>query len=451
MTPEKQYLAGQDAYEQHGHQIKFGQVYVSKPVIYEADGESRELYPQECRLRALTYHSQVFVDITVNQYELDDFGRFTVNAEPLNTKNFPKLKLGNVPIMLRSRYCILSNRIDRDLTKVGECVFDQGGYFVINGSEKVMIAQERLANNHVYCFQKMQPDKFEWVCETRSHIASGARPTSTMQLQMHRSGGKLSIDGHQISGTLPYIRKSVPVVIIFRALGFISDKDVIEHIVYDFRDVDMMERFRPSLEESSPIQNQSTALDYIGKRGSAENVERKQRIQYAREILQKETLPHVGTMENCETKKAFFLGYTVHKMLMCSLGRMEEDDRDHFGKKRLDLAGPLLGGQFRMLFKKLTKEVQKYLQRSVDEGRMFNMAQAMKSTVISDGLKYSLATGNWGDRKAPNKAGVVQVLNRLTYASALSHLRRMNAPFPKEGKLAKPRMLHCTHWGMVRQ
>ena len=234
VTPQKQYIAGQDMLEQHGHQIRFGQVYVSKPVIYEADGEQRELYPQECRLRCLTYHSQVFVDITVNQYELDDNSKFDVKSEPLNTKSFQKIKLGNVLIMLRSRYCILSNRIDRYLTKVGECVFDQGGYFVINGSEKVMIAQERLSNNHVYVFHRAPPDKFEWVCETRSHITTGARPTSTMVLQMHRSGGKLSIDGHQITGTLPLIRKPVPVVIIFRALGFISDKDVIEHIVYDF-------------------------------------------------------------------------------------------------------------------------------------------------------------------------------------------------------------------------
>ena len=182
---------------------------------------------------------------------------------------------------------------------------------------------------------------------------------------------------------------------------------------------------------------------------SAVNVGRKERIQYAREILQKELLPHVGTEENNETKKTFFIGYIVHKMLMCSLGRMEEDDRDHFGKKRLDLAGPLMGGLFRMLFKKLTVEVKKYLQKSLEEGRDFNVSLAMKNKIISDGMKYCLATGNWGDRKNPTKAGVVQVLNRLTYASALSHLRRCNAPLAKEGKLAKPRMLHCTHWGMV--
>lgn len=447
--PQNQYTTN-DEVEAHGHKIKFGQVYVTKPVIFEADGEQRELYPQEARLRSLTYHSQIFVDISVNQYELDDNGQCNFKTdEPINSKQLPKIKLGCVPIMLRSRFCILNSRGDRDLTKVGECVFDQGGYFVINGSEKVIIAQERLCNNHVYVFKKQQPHKFEWICETRSHITTGARPTSTMQLQMNKSGGKLAIDKSQISCTLPYIREAIPVVIVFRALGFISDKDVLEHIVYDFSDTEMMEKFRPSLEEARPIRTEAAALDYIGKRGSAEGVQRKERIQYAREILQKEMLPHVGTMENCETKKAFFLGYTVHKMLMCSLGRLEEDDRDHFGRKRLDLAGPLLGGQFRLLFKKLTKEVQKYLQKSIDDGRPFNMAQAMKSTVVTDGLKYALATGNWGDRRTPSKAGVVQVLNRLTYASALSHLRRMNAPFPKEGKLAKPRMLHCTHWGMV--
>ncbi len=449
VKPENQYMSLKDI-ERNGIQIKFGQVYVSPPTIFEADGDQRELYPQEARLRNLTYQSQIFVDVHYNEFKLNKDNKFDwKNDTPIHTKKFDMMKLGNIPIMVRSRYCNLNSRMDRDLTKVGECVFDQGGYFVINGSEKVVIAQERLSNNHVYVFKKQQPHKFEWLCEIRSHIPTGARPTSTIQLQMHKSGGKLAIGGHQISCTLPYIREAVPVVVVFRALGFISDKDILEHIVYDFNDLEMMERFRPSLEEASPIRSEAAALDFIGKRGAADNVTRRERIQYAREILQKEVLPHVGTMENCETKKAFFLGYAVNKILQCSLGRLDEDDRDHFGKKRLDLAGPLLGAQFRLLFKKLTKEVQKYLQKSLDEGRTFNIAQAMKSTIITDGLKYALATGNWGDRKNPVKAGVVQVLNRLTYASALSHLRRCNAPFPKEGKLAKPRMLHCTQWGMV--
>lgn len=207
--------------------------------------------------------------------------------------------------------------------------------------------------------------------------------------------------------------------------------------------------FRPSLEEAFVIQRQDVALDFIGRRGSARDVTKEDRIRYAQMLLQKEMLPHVGTEEHCENKKGFFIGYAVHKLLMCRLGRADEDDRDHFGKKRLDLAGPLLGGLFRVLFRKLTKDVRKHLQRCLDEGKHFNIGAAIKSNHITDGLKYSLATGNWGDKGMSTKAGVSQVLNRLTYASSLSHLRRCNTPLARTGKQAKPRQLHSTHFGMV--
>lgn len=107
------------------------------PTIFEADGDRRELYPQEARLRNLTYHSQIYIDITCNMFQMDENQSFDVKDEPVNTKTITRAKLGDIPIMLRSKYCILNSRMHRDLTKVGECVFDQGGYFVINGSEKV--------------------------------------------------------------------------------------------------------------------------------------------------------------------------------------------------------------------------------------------------------------------------------------------------------------------------
>ena len=328
-------------------------------------------------------------------------------------------------------------------------MYDQGGYFIINGSEKVLIAQERMSNNHVYCFRKKQPSKYSWVCETRSHVEHGARPTSTMYVQMYARGGKSAVEGNQIRTVMPYIRQDIPVVIVFRALGFVADREILEHICYDFKDAELMERFRPSLEEAFVIQEQEVALDFIGRRGSAINASKSDRIRYAHDILQKEMLPHVGVEDHNETKKAYFLGYVVHKLLMCSLGRLEEDDRDHYGNKRLDLAGPLLGGLFRILFKKLTKDVRGYLQKCVDNGKDFNLTLAIKSRTITNGLRYSLATGNWGMQKTASKAGVSQVLNRLTYASSLSHLRRLNTPLGREGKQAKPRQLHNTHWGMI--
>ncbi|KAL9690174.1 hypothetical protein QQ045_010570 [Rhodiola kirilowii] len=180
-----------------------------------------------------------------------------------------------------------------------------------------------MSTNHVYVFKKRQPNKYAYVAEIRSMAESQNRPPS----------------------------------------GFVADKDILEHIFVKPEDTQMMELLRPSLEEAFVIQNQLVALDYIGKRGSTVGVTKEKRIKYAREILQKEMLPHVGVAEFCETKKAYYFGYIIHRLLICALDRRPEDDRDHYGNKRLDLAGPLLGGLFRMLIRKLTRDVRGYVQK----------------------------------------------------------------------------------------
>ena len=426
VTPELQHLVGYDEalHEEQTRQqrkkvfeIQFGQVYLSKPTTVEKDGTVTNIFPHEARLRTLTYSAPLYVDVTMNEYRVsgdfdpaslagsssnanntdksgDTHTAHDILGDPVSTENATKEFLGYVPIMLRSLFCVLSDKDDAQLSDLGECVYDQGGYFVVNGSEKVIVAQERLSNNHVYAFRKKQPSKFSWVIETRSQVENSARPTSTLYIQMYHKGGRNAIEGNQIRTTLPYIRTDVPVVIVFRALGYVADRDIIEHVVYDPTDGEMMDLFRPSIEEAFVIQRQEVALDFIGRRGSARDVTRDDRVRYATGILRKEVLPHVGTGEGCETRKGFFVGYAVHKLLMCKLGRAEEDDRDHFGKKRLDLAGPLLGSLFRVLFSKLTKDVRRHLQRCLDEGKHFNIGAAIKSNHITDGLRYSLATGN---------------------------------------------------------
>ncbi|GMH93424.1 hypothetical protein TrVE_jg1434 [Triparma verrucosa] len=435
------------------YEVKFGQVYLSKPVSVEKDSSACNIFPHEARLRNLTYSAPLYCDILLNTYDISELdpNREDQNdfGEPEKMEDCQKVFMGYVPIMLRSQFCVLADKNDLELCELGECIYDQGGYFVINGSEKVIVAHERMSNNHVYAFKKKQPHKYSWTVETRSQVENSTRPTSTLYLQMYNKAGRGAIEGNQIRATMPYIRSDIPVVIIFRALGRNDDRSIIEHVVYDLEDGEMMDLFRPSLEEAFVIQKQEVALDFIGKRGSAKDIIAEERIAYARDLLRSEVLPHVGVGERCETRKVFFLGYAVHKLLMCRLGRSDEDDRDHFGKKRLDLAGPLLGGLFRTLLRKLEKDVRSQLQRCLDENKYFNIESAIRSTHITGGLKYCLATGNWGDRANPSKAGVSQVLNRLTYASTLSHLRRCNTPLARSGKQAKPRQLHNTHWGMV--
>ena len=169
--------------------------------------------------------------------------------------------------------------------------------------------------------------------------------------------------GQVMRTSLPYIRNDIPIVVVFRALNVISDKEILDHICYDRNDMELFDMMKPCLQEASPIQDQERALDFIGRRGTTPDLNREKRLRYASEILQKEMLPHISMSENQQNKKAYFFGYMVHRLLLAALERRELDDRDHYGRKRLDLAGPLLGSLFRQLFQKLTKNVYRHLQK----------------------------------------------------------------------------------------
>eukprot|EP01121_Diplochlamys_sp_Union-15-3_P019096 TRINITY_DN7104_c0_g1_i1.p1 TRINITY_DN7104_c0_g1~~TRINITY_DN7104_c0_g1_i1.p1 ORF type:complete len:732 (+),score=140.11 TRINITY_DN7104_c0_g1_i1:22-2217(+) len=433
--------------DQHRITIKFGQIYLSKPSFTEKNGETKAMWPNDARIRNLSYSANLYIDMEKTSAVI------TADGEEIrdpDKEELDKVPIGRVPIMLRSKYCLLSpiQNSSKDLTTLGECEYDEGGYFVVNGVEKVLIAQERMSNNHVYVFNQPPGSKYSHVAEIRSRAESDAKPTSTLYVKLLRSK---SVSSGVLKAQIPYVKDEIPVVIIFRALGFVADREILEHICYDLNDKRMMELLRPSLTEAFVIQNREVALDFIGKRGNAGvGALREKRIKYARELLQKEMLPHVGTGEFCETKKAYFFGYIIHRILMCALGRRGQDDRDHFANKRMDLAGPLLATLFRQLFRKLTRNLKLRLQKSLDNSKDFCLTKSLKFDVITNGLNFSLATGNWSANKGnATKVGVSQVLNRLTFVSTLSHLRRLNTPIGRESKLAKPRQLHNTHWGMV--
>ncbi|CAD6440255.1 e5b3e3ed-1c48-472c-a7ff-86a539f3b15c [Sclerotinia trifoliorum] len=462
------------------YEIKFGTIMLSRPAMTEGDGSTQVMLPQEARLRNLTYSSPLYIEMTkstqvaverpVPLNELDDEQEADLanggehptrlvweyeDGDPDGAKGGPapeRVYVGKLPMMLKSEYCFLKNCDEDDLYGWNECPYDQGGYFIINGSEKVLIAQERSAANIVQVFKKPANQAVSYLAEIRSALEKGSRLISSLQIKLYDKGDSSRGGfGKTVKSTLPYVKSDIPIAIVFRALGVVSDEDILNHICYDRNDTQMLEMLKPCIEEAFVIQDREVALDFIGKRGNGTSLTRDKRIKYARDIMQKELLPHISQKEGSETRKAFFLGYMVHKLLQCALGRRETDDRDHFGKKRLDLAGPLLAKLFRNLFRRLTTDVYRYLQRCVENNREFNLTLGVKSTTITNGLKYSLATGNWGDQKkaASSTAGVSQVLNRYTFASTLSHLRRTNTPIGRDGKIAKPRQLHNTHWGLV--
>lgn len=465
------------------YDIHFGDTLISRPAITEATGETVSLLPYECRDRNLTYSAPMYCYISksarvavndkvpLNELSDEDQEQMARTGEhptrirwedegdggaSETAKGVPKgdrIFLGKIPIMVKSSICHLSDEDEESLFVLNECPYDQGGYFIINGSEKVLIAQERSAANIVQVFKKPPGGSVSFQAEIRSALEKGSRLISSLQMRLHTkpdsSRGRLP---NTVSVTLPYVKEEVSLVIVFRALGVVSDEDILNHICYDRKDTQMLEALRPCIEEAFVIQDREVALDYIGKRGNGNmGQNRMNRIRAAKDLLQKEMLPHISQTEGCETRKAFFLGYMVHRLLQCVLGRRDVDDRDHFGKKRLDLAGPLLAKLFRGIVRRITQDLMSYMKRCIDGNKQFSLALGIKPSTLTNALKYSLATGNWGDQKkaASSTAGVSQVLNRYTFASTLSHLRRTNTPIGRDGKLAKPRQLHNTHWGLV--
>ncbi|KAL9653030.1 hypothetical protein ABK040_015544 [Willaertia magna] len=432
------------------YKVKFGQVYFSRPTIDTKTGSEtsfdsyNSVYPNDARLRGLTYQSPLYVDIQERKFQVSEGEEYLIHE-----KTYDKVPIGSVPIMLRSVYCVLSEV--QDVASVGECPHDQGGYFIVNGGEKVIIAQERMATNHVYVFKKATA-KISYAAEIRSTLEGSFRTPSPFFLKMDskQAAGKKGQLGGFIYATIPYINQDVPIVILFRALGCVADKDIIKRIIYNLKDSQMMEMLRPSLEEAVSIQSDTVALDYIGKRGAAVIGQvMEKRINHAEDVLQKELLPHVGITEGSFDRKAYFIGYMTHRLLQAALGRRPLDDRDHFGNKRLELAGGLLQGLFFVLFRKVTKEMESLLKRQIHKDEL-DIASTVNRRVITRGLQYSLATGNWGIQGSREvRAGVAQVLNRLTYASTLSHLRRLNTPIERSGKQSAPRQLHNTQWGVM--
>lgn len=457
------------------HEVKFGKVTLARPKFTEADGTQSDLMPHEARLRGLTYASPVYCWMTRTTYlaktkpwggvqdadatTADDGTKlyWQISTDPEDNEPEQEIHIGRIPIMIKSQACHLSDperfKTDNDLFAWGECPYDQGGYFIINGGEKCLIAQERSAGNIVQVFAKAAPSPFTHMAEIRSVVDRGNRIMSQCTVKLYRRGegeGGTKLE-NVIKVQLPYIKADIPLWIVFRALDIVSDSDILERIVFDKEDREMVDMLLGSIQEGQIIQSGDVARDWIAKRSNNTTLRYAERQKQASDILTKEFLPHIGQGADATARKAYFLGYMVTRMLKCALGRTEPDDRDHLGKKRIDLPGPLMASLFRQQLDKSTKDFARYIERKIQSGQPPSMKAGWKPAIITNGLKYSLATGNWGDQKKLDKAkaGVSQVLSRYTFASTLSHLRRTNAPIGREGKIAKPRQLHNTHWGYV--
>ena len=367
--------------------------------------------------------------------------------------------------MLKSSVCLLSQYQHINETVNGECKFDAGGYFIINGSEKTVLGQERAAENRVYCFNvSKNNNKWSWMAEIKS--VPDFKCISPKQINMMVTS-KTSGFGASIYIQIPRLKQPVPLLIVFRALGIISDRDICEKIILNVDDnkyKKMRYGLQGSIVDASTIMTQEDAIQYLIGHAmyTPINMDKesgiKKKKEFTIDILNNDLFPHCHD----NTQKIYFLGYMTNKLLRCSFEWIQPDDRDSYLNKRIDLTGILLNNLFRNYFNKLVKDMQKQVIREINNGswrstedylniiNATNIYKIIKSTTIENGLKRALSTGDFGIKNAnSNKVGVAQVLNRLTYISGLSHLRRINTPIDKSGKLIPPRKLHNSSWGFL--
>ena len=439
--------------------ISLSNLCMTKPIIYENDGSTKFMSPNEARLRNFTYSSSIFVDIDIQILSKDPT---TSEIKQDYKKQINKINIGKIPLMVMSDNCTL--RSENNIKKE-ECEYDNGGYFIINGSEKVIVCQERVAENKIYVFKSSKSvGKYSHIAEVKSSPINKFLIPKNVSVKLT---SKENIKGRIIKVNIPHIKQDIPLFILFKALGLESDKDIINAIVLDINNPDNNEIIRllgGSLQDIGDIHTQQLALEYLTKYAVYTNqpkdikIEKNKKISIVKDILTKEFLPHVG---NSFKKKYLYLGTMVKKLLSAFIGKIEYDDRDSYVNKRIDTAGILLSSLFRQYYTKLIKDMRNAIMKELNNGiwktsknlddiiNINNIHKIMKSTTIETGMKYALATGNWGIKNSSNKVGIAQVLNRLTYLSTLSHLRRVNTPIEKTGKLVAPRKLHNSSWGYI--
>jgi DNA-directed RNA polymerase II subunit RPB2 len=357
------------------------------------------------------------------------------------------VQIADIPVMVKCSFCQLH---DTD-ARYNECEFDPGGYFIVNGSEKVIIGQEHMVINKPIVFSRKADVKYDLTAQIRSQPKACGRLSQPLDIHLLAPTSKST--QRCIHAKMSKMEKTVPLLVLFRALNVVSDEEILSLICYDNDDNEFLDVFRPSIEESSTIRDAQLALDFIGRRSSVAGVEREQRARKATKLLNQFVLPHLGETESDITRKTYFIGYMTHQLVMTALRRRDEDDRDHYCNKRLDLAGPLISGLFGQLFTKMRDDLRKEIVRTAkpDFSNMEIRKLVKIPSSITKGLEYSIATGNWNSncQAAGSKVGVSQALNRLTFLSTLSNLRRTNTPIGRDAKLTRPRHLHNTHWGYI--
>lgn len=420
--------------------LEFKDMRIKQPQAFDVQkGVSYDLFPNECRLRDLTYAGNIVVDIEYVR------GRQLVKKRGV--------EVGRMPIMLRSNRCFLNSIPPSLAVKAGECPLDPGGYFIVRGAERVLLIQEQMSKNRVIVEKGRQGAIIATV------VSSTREKKSKTDVLYYGKAGKVYLKHNSIVS-------EVPVVIVMKAFGVESDKEIVELVCGD--NAEYIRLFMPSVEDcvtmTPPVFTQNQALSWLGKKFKPSSFvsrypAKRNLISETQELLASTVLAHIpiettGGKPNMMSK-AVYLALMIHRTLRAVTEGGIVDDRDFVGNKRLELASQLLSLLFEDLFKSWTANIKRaidmQLQRT-NRTQQYDASTAVSQTsrILTDGLFRAISTGNWTlKRFRMERAGVTQVLSRLSYISALGMLTRINSQFEKTRKVSGPRSLQMSQYGII--
>ncbi len=393
--------------------IKFDKIRITKPEMTEADGSKRKIYPIEARLRKITYAAPMFITVSahINGAQRESF----------------ETQIGSLPIMLKSSQCHLNKLSREELIQQGEDPDDPGGYFIINGTEKVLVKVEDLASNRFLTdTDNTGPSKF--VGKMFSESGSYKIPHTLERLR----------DGIFYL-TFTRVRR-IPMIVAIKALGLTKDEEIMKFVSPDRQ----FDEVIVNLLEAAEIKTEEDAVDYIAKR-SGITQSKEVRIERMHEILDKYLLPHLGITQRERITKAYNLCKMLKKLILTIKGELPLDDKDNYSNKRLKLSGDLLADLVRVNMKVLIGDLLYNFQRIVKRGKFPTIKVIIREKLLTSRIYSSMATGSWtGGRK-----GISQRIQRLNFLETMSHLQRVVSPLSATQENFAARELHSTHLGRL--
>jgi DNA-directed RNA polymerase subunit B len=382
-------------------ELWLGKIYVGKPEIVEGDGSRHQISPIEARLRKITYSAPLFLEISSSG------------------KEFTTVELGKIPVMVKSKYCNLSGMSSEDLTKSFEDPQDPGGYFIINGNERIPIIIEDLAQNQPFS-----------EITAKGHILRVLSQRGSYRIPItinETPQGEILVSFSRF--------KNISAILLAKALGLTKDSEIAGLIAKE------TESLIVSLSGYSTISDSEDAVMAIGEKMSIQG-NKKEIINRVRTRIDSAFLPHIGTKPEARREKVITLCKLIKQFLISKEMKLTTD-RDHYANKRLRLSGDLLADLFRVNLNIFVRDLQHSIQKIEKKKKFYPIKSIAKATLFQHRIESSIATGSWiGER-----AGVTQNMDKTNGLAVLSQLQRVVSSLPSEQENFKARTLHPTHYG----